>query len=59
MARRSGLGKGLSALIPTEVVGDSACTACGGGHFSHRRRGDTGRQALVVWNGAGGVRTGP
>jgi len=43
----------------TEVVGDSACTACGGGHFSHRRRGDTGRQALVVWNGAGGVRTGP
>ncbi len=31
-----------------DVVG--SCTACGGGHFSHRARADTGRQALVVWS---------
>jgi YfiH family protein len=42
----------LASSGATEVVGDSACTACGGGYFSHRRRGDTGRQALLVWTGA-------
>jgi copper oxidase (laccase) domain-containing protein len=30
-------------------AGDDGCTACGGGYFSHRARGDLGRQALVVW----------
>jgi copper oxidase (laccase) domain-containing protein len=28
----------------------SPCTGCGGGYFSHRARGDQGRQALVVWS---------
>ena len=32
------------------VPGVDACTACGGGQFSHRARGDRGRQALVVWS---------
>ncbi len=27
-----------------------SCTACAGGQFSHRARGDRGRQALVVWS---------
>ncbi|MDA8366495.1 MAG: polyphenol oxidase family protein [Actinomycetota bacterium] len=29
--------------------GIDACTSCHGGFFSHRARGDVGRQALVVW----------
>ena len=33
-----------------ETVGDGACTSCAPGYFSHRGRGDTGRQALVVWS---------
>jgi hypothetical protein len=32
------------------VEGDDACTSCSGRHFSHRARGDIGRQALVVWS---------
>lgn len=33
-----------------EVLDDVAlCTACSPDHFSHRREGVTGRQALVVW----------
>ncbi len=35
-----------------EVAGVEACTACAGGYFSHRARGDGGRQALVVWSDA-------
>jgi polyphenol oxidase len=33
----------------TEVPGVDRCTACDEGYFSHRARGDTGRQALIVW----------
>jgi polyphenol oxidase len=29
------------------------CTGCGGDYFSHRVRGDSGRQALVVWSAPG------
>jgi hypothetical protein len=29
------------------------CTGCGGGYFSHRARGDRGRQALLVWSATG------
>jgi copper oxidase (laccase) domain-containing protein len=36
----------------TPVPGVDACTACGGPYFSHRARGDAGRQALVVWSAA-------
>jgi polyphenol oxidase len=31
------------------VVDVDACTGCAPGWYSHRRRGDTARQALVVW----------
>lgn len=31
------------------VGGDAPCTACDPRFFSHRARGDTGRQALLVW----------
>lgn len=34
------------------VPGVDACTACHGAYFSHRARGDTPRQALVVWSAA-------
>jgi copper oxidase (laccase) domain-containing protein len=42
----------LAASGAEEVIGVDACTACGGGYFSHRARGDAGRQALVVWSDA-------
>jgi YfiH family protein len=32
-----------------DVDVDPTCTACSLDHFSHRARGDTGRQAAVVW----------
>ncbi len=34
------------------VPGVDACTACSGSYYSHRARGDTPRQALVVWSAA-------
>jgi copper oxidase (laccase) domain-containing protein len=40
----------LVAAGAAEVTGTEACTACGGGYFSHRARADLGRQALVVWS---------
>ncbi len=40
----------LAASGAGQVPGVDACTACGGGYFSHRARGDRGRQALVVWS---------
>ncbi len=40
----------LVAAGAAEVGGTVACTACGGGYFSHRARSDRGRQALVVWS---------
>jgi YfiH family protein len=33
----------------TVVGGEAPCTACDLRFFSHRARGDTGRQALLVW----------
>ncbi|HUO49533.1 MAG TPA: polyphenol oxidase family protein, partial [Acidimicrobiales bacterium] len=36
------------------VVDHSSCTACGGGSFSYRARGDDARQALYVWRDDGG-----
>jgi hypothetical protein len=32
------------------VPGRDACTACDPGYYSHRARGDRGRQALLVWS---------
>ncbi len=33
----------------TLVASDPPCTACGGGHFSHRARGERARQLSVIW----------
>jgi hypothetical protein len=33
----------------TDVPGVDRCTACDERYFSHRARGDAGRQALIVW----------
>ena len=44
----------LDAAGVRRHAGVDACTACGGGYFSHRARGDVGRQALVVWSASGG-----
>jgi polyphenol oxidase len=41
----------LAASGVVEVPGVDRCTACAGGYFSHRRRADVGRQALLVWAG--------
>ncbi len=45
----------LAAAGGAEVGRAGPCTACGGPHFSHRARGDTGRQALLVWRDADGA----
>jgi hypothetical protein len=42
----------LASCGATEAGGVGACTACAGHYFSHRRRRDTGRQALLVWSDA-------
>ncbi len=47
----------LAAAGARQETGIDACTGCGGGYFSHRVRGDVGRQALVVWSSPEG-RTG-
>ena len=45
----------LAAGGARQHPGVAACTGCSGGYFSHRARGDVGRQALVVWSaGEGG-----
>jgi copper oxidase (laccase) domain-containing protein len=45
----AGVSAALAASGAAEVAGSSSCTACSDGYFSHRARGDTGRQALIVW----------
>jgi len=39
----------LAAAGAGRAPGTDVCTGCGGGYFSHRVRGDRGRQVLVVW----------
>jgi len=46
----------LSAGGARQRPGTTACTSCSAGYFSHRARGDVGRQALVVWSAPGGPR---
>jgi YfiH family protein len=42
--------RAVAARAGAEVVGDEPpCTACDPRFFSHRARGDTGRQAMLVW----------
>ncbi len=45
----------LAAAGAGQQAGVDACTGCAGGYFSHRARGDGGRQALVVWSSPGGT----
>ena len=44
----------LKAAGARQHVTAAPCTGCGGGYFSHRVRGDSGRQALVVWSSTEG-----
>lgn len=39
----------LVAAGVVDVVDTGVCTACSPVHWSHRARGDAGRQAVVVW----------
>lgn len=39
----------LDAAGVTDLVDTGVCTACSPVHFSHRARGDRGRQAAFVW----------
>lgn len=39
----------LAAAGVDEVVDSGVCTACSPVHYSHRARGDAGRQAAFVW----------
>jgi polyphenol oxidase len=42
--------RGQLSLSGASVVGTTdTCTSCSTGYFSHRRRGDVARQALLVW----------
>ncbi len=43
----------LSSVEVQVVVDLDVCTACGDDAFSHRARGDRGRQGLFVWADAG------
>jgi polyphenol oxidase len=43
----------LAAGGAREAPGVDACTGCAGGYFSHRARGEIGRQALIVWSDEG------
>jgi copper oxidase (laccase) domain-containing protein len=45
----TGVRRALEAagIDQIEFLGD--CTACGGDAFSHRARGDGGRQAVLAW----------
>jgi YfiH family protein len=47
----AGIATALARAGARSVDGVDVCTACGDGYFSHRARGDRGRQALVVWSG--------
>ena len=40
----------LEQLEVSVLDGEDVCTACSPRFFSHRARGDTGRQALVMWS---------
>jgi hypothetical protein len=44
----AGIASACSSLgVP--LADDGTCTACSPRHWSHRARGDRGRQALVAW----------
>ncbi len=43
------VGAALARSGVTDVHDDGSCTACGHQWFSHRARGEAGRQAAVAW----------
>lgn len=45
----AGIRAALAAAGVDSVAVDGTCTACGDGLWSHRARGDEGRQAVLVW----------
>ncbi len=45
----AGVRAGLEAAGVNDVTFVGGCTACGGDAFSHRARGDRGRQAVLTW----------
>lgn len=45
----AGVRASLRTVGVTDVVDVGVCTACSVDHFSHRARGDAGRQSLAVW----------
>ena len=45
----AGARRALADADVTDVADAAVCTACSPVHFSHRARGDRGRQALVAW----------
>jgi copper oxidase (laccase) domain-containing protein len=47
------VGAALERAGVAPVPGVDRCTACSGRDFSHRARGDTGRQAVLVWSAGG------
>ena len=49
----AGVAAALGRAGARWVDGVDVCTACDGDWFSHRARGDTGRQALMVWSTRG------
>jgi polyphenol oxidase len=52
----AGVGLALARAGAGQRAAPPTCTGCGGGNFSHRARGDRGRQALVVWSTDAGNR---
>lgn len=46
----AGVASAVARAGARMVAGADACTACDPTWFSHRARGDAGRQALVVWS---------
>jgi polyphenol oxidase len=45
----TGVRRALEAAGVDDVAFVGGCTACGGDAFSHRARGDQGRQAVLAW----------
>jgi hypothetical protein len=43
------VGAALARAGVVDVAVDARCTSCDEGRYSHRARGDRGRQALVAW----------
>ncbi len=45
----AGVRRSLAEAGVASIIDSGVCTACSPVHFSHRARGDVGRQAAQVW----------